>query len=338
MEDSEAVTFLRPLATWGARNLLSLGTHSRSMEGKGLNDRVKDLLSYERFLISRRCGGTNSFDYVASRDDATLVLNVAIDIDSLAVESAADMRVASRVLRALAIIVGERAGGKSLNRGTVYFRYGVPALSPETFEDLLDGQPPLAYTGPGGEYVDIDGERLREARLQEGMSRGDLASEIGVTRSMIRRYEEDEGNPTVPVLNRIEEVLYVPLIRPVDVRPRFDRKLRVRKNLDMLEQYISAALTEIGLKVFHTYRAPFNAVSSADRHVVLTGVAEEESGISERASTIKDISKVLDSKSVFILREGEGERVEDIPLIPIDELDRLEEKEGFLELLEKRCA
>jgi len=302
---------------------------------------VEETLLSHGFLVSKRCDARpRSFDYAARKGDASLLINVSLDIDSVMEEAARDMKVSSRVLGAMALVLGERAGQKELTRGTAYFRYGIPALSLETFEDLLEGQPPLAYAAPGGEYVDIDGARLKETRLKEDMSRGDLASVSGVSRSMVRRYEEGEGNPTVQVFVKIEDALDAALVRPVRLEPKSRGNEPRRRDLDSLERQISNSLAELGLEVVPTIRSPFNAVSTDEEKVVLTGVARKRKGIRHRASNIKDISDVLNSRSVFILREEERDedQVSEIPLVAVEELDEIEERGGFFDLIEDRCA
>lgn len=309
------------------------------MDGVEARNDVEDTLMEHSFLYTGRCDvRPKSFDYAARREDFSLLLKVSVDIDSVVSGAASEMKTASRVLRALSLIVGERAGRKRLTRGTAYFRYGVPALSIETFRDLLGGQPPLAYAAPGGEFVDVDGGRLREKRMEAGLSRGDLSSATGVTRSTIRRYESGEGNPSVNVLLRIDETLDVPLVRPVKLQPKEGGDRDRAPQLKPLESRILELLEEIGLSVIPTRRTPFNAVSRDDEEVVLMGVAERGGDISRRASMISEISEVLGSRSVFILKSVGDVGSSDVPLVGLDELGELDEGGGFFDLLEERCV
>lgn len=309
------------------------------MDRREAQERVEDELRSRGFVVSRHCDvRPGSFDYVARRGDVVLLLKVSPDIDSVIEEAAREMRRIARTLRGYSIVVGERAGQKRLERGTAYFRYGLPAIGADTFEDLLDGEPVLVYAAPGGEYVNIEGEKLRRVRAEQGLSRGDLASELGVSRSMVRRYEEGEANATAQICIKMEDALNAALIRPVDLEPRRQPGDGDVGYGDRLERRTSTSLVKIGLRVVPTRRAPFNAVSSDGDEFMLTGVSREESGISRRASLMKEISDVIDSRSVFIIEDQSHESVEEIPLVGVDELLEIEEPEGLFDLIEDRCS
>lgn len=52
-------------------------------------------------------------------------------------------------------------------------------------------------------------ERLKKARLEKGLSKSDLAKEIGVHYSQIGRYEEKGAQPSADVLTKLANVLEV---------------------------------------------------------------------------------------------------------------------------------
>lgn len=53
------------------------------------------------------------------------------------------------------------------------------------------------------------GERLREIRLEKGLSQGDIARELGVHRSYISGIERGVRNPTVKNVEKIAKSLGV---------------------------------------------------------------------------------------------------------------------------------
>ena len=52
-------------------------------------------------------------------------------------------------------------------------------------------------------------ERLKKARLEKGLSKSDLANQIGVHYSQIGRYENKGAQPSVDVLGKLANVLEV---------------------------------------------------------------------------------------------------------------------------------
>jgi transcriptional regulator with XRE-family HTH domain len=62
------------------------------------------------------------------------------------------------------------------------------------------------------------GERIRELRLQKGISQEDLSNEAEVPLSQIGRIERGENNPTISTLFVIAQALQVDLKSLVDVK------------------------------------------------------------------------------------------------------------------------
>ena len=57
----------------------------------------------------------------------------------------------------------------------------------------------------------MSGTRIREYREQRGVSRRQLAAEVGVSGTQIARYESDEQSPTLPVARRIADFFGITL-------------------------------------------------------------------------------------------------------------------------------
>lgn len=53
------------------------------------------------------------------------------------------------------------------------------------------------------------GQRLKEARLQRGMTQPELADAVGVTKGAIGNYETDLSSPKEPILIKLMEVLQI---------------------------------------------------------------------------------------------------------------------------------
>ena len=115
------------------------------------------------------------------------------------------------------LIVGERARDAELERGAVYVRYGIYAISPATLYDyFVEKIPPLVYASPGGLYVNINGDVLRDLREKRNMSLGDLGNVLGVSRRTISKYESGMGT-TLDVAIRIEEFFDTGVVESIDL-------------------------------------------------------------------------------------------------------------------------
>jgi putative transcriptional regulator len=166
----------------------------------------------EKFTLRPR-----SFDLIARNNSMLLVIKVVSHIDSVSETAAFDLEVISRHLNGIPLIVGERAREAELERGAVYVRYGIFAISVSTLYDyFVEKIPPLVYASPGGLYVNINGKSLRELREGRNMSLGDLGQVLGVSRRTISKYESGMGT-TLDVAIKIEEYFDAGVVESIDL-------------------------------------------------------------------------------------------------------------------------
>jgi putative transcriptional regulator len=233
------------------------------------------------------------------------------------------------------LLVGEKSRDQYLERGAVYFRYGIPTVSLPTLADcLLEGMLPLVYAAHGGLYVSIDGPRMRQLRLEQGISLGALASELGVSRRTISKYETEDMDTSVEVAIKLEEIFEQDLIKPVDPfssGPMNEEQEQVTDNTLRL-------LLKIGFEVFPTAQAPFNAITRDDNLVVLTGVSKFTQTMLKKARLMSSLSSVARTHSAVIV-DGEAklERVDETAIIEKRELEDIYDPNEFEDLvLEKQ--
>ncbi len=291
-----------------------------------------EMLDRAGFDISERCYiRPRSFDLIARRDDLLLLLKMLSNIDGLNEKTARGVRFLSRHLMGCPLLVGEKTRDQPLERGAVYFRYGVPTLSLRTLEDyLLAGAPPLVYAAHGGLYVRIDGKQLRELRLKMGISLGALASDLGVSRRTVSKYETESMDTSVDVALRLEEVFDQGLIQPVDLFLPPLAEDDTGQIMDDILQHLEG----IGFKVFPTEQAPFNAITQDDRMVILTGVSKFSSAMVKKARLMSSLSEVTMTHSAVIVDgEVKVERIEETVIIKRREIETMDRANEFADLV-----
>ncbi|MFB6081722.1 MAG: helix-turn-helix domain-containing protein, partial [Halanaeroarchaeum sp.] len=170
------------------------------MSRSALIGNVSAMLEDAGFMVSDRCSTRpKSFDLAARRREELLLVKVLANIDAFDGPTGREMRRLGTYLDATPMLVGLRTRDEDLKPGVVYFRHGVPVLSPDTAMDLfVHGVSPLIYAAPGGLYVNIDGDVLADEREKRGWSLGRLATELGVSRRTVSKYE-DGMNASVEV-------------------------------------------------------------------------------------------------------------------------------------------
>jgi putative transcriptional regulator len=306
------------------------------MDKELLAERVEEVLRQAGFSTSDRCYlRPRSFDLAARKGNQFLFLKILSNIDGLNEQTALEVRRLAKHLLASPILVGEKTRDQYLERGAVYFRYGIPTLSLFTLADcLLDEALPLVYAAHGGLYVRIDGTRMRQLRLARGISLGALASELGVSRRTISKYEVEDMDTSVDVALKLEEIFEQELIQPVDP---FHHET-VEEDKGPVTDTILRLLLEIGFDVVPTGQAPFNAITRLGDLVVLTGVSKFSQSMLKKARLMSSLSAVARTKSVVIV-DGETklECIEETVLIEKRELETIDQTRDFEDLvLEKQ--
>ena len=253
------------------------------------------------FDVSERCNiRPRSFDLIAKRGDRLVIIKVVSHIDSVSADIARDLNLIARHLEATPLIVGERARDTDLERGVVYIRYGLIALSPETLYDyFVEGLSPMVYASPGGLYVKIKGDLLREVRERSRMSLGDLASHLGVSRRTISKYESGMGT-TLDIAIKLEDLFNAPLVEVIellDYRPPEPETPPESASGDVLVN-----LERMGMEIHAMRQAPFQALALFDRHTILTAYGTSQK-IVKRASLIGNISQITKTFAMCIVTD-----------------------------------
>jgi putative transcriptional regulator len=313
-------------------------------------ERIRELLERAGFYVAATTGARpSSFDLVARRDSTLLLIKALKNVDALDAEEAGRLLELGRLFPAVVLVLGQRSGLAELEEGVVYTRYGVPIVHDATLREYLEkALPPFLYASPGGVFARVDGARLRELRLQRGLSLGALASIAGVSRRAIQLYEEGQG-AEASVVERIEAHFDEPIARPVllfevPVLPKRlpDDRLKVPEaehppalTGDALRDGVFRQLDGLGLEVTVTVRAPFDALARA-QEILLTGVGSLRTA-ARRAEILRGVARVAEGHAMFVVREQvHRESIDGLPILNVAELKRHRDPDELLEELAER--
>ena len=313
-------------------------------------ERIREMLERAGFYVAATTGARpSSFDLVARRDATLLLVKALKNVDALDADEAARLKELGRLFPAVVLVLGQRSGIAPLEEGVVYTRYGVPIVHEATLQEYLEkALPPFLYASPGGVFARIDGPRLRELRLEEGLSLGALASIAGVSRRAIQLYEEGQG-AEASVVERIEAHFDEPLIRPLVLfelpirserpAPDADAPEEAERTLaptgDALRDGVFRQLDGLGLEVTVTVRAPFDALARAQQ-ILLTGVGSLRTA-ARRAEILHGIARVAEGHAMFVVREAiHRETIAGLPILDVAELKRHRDPDELLEALAER--
>jgi len=282
----------------------------------------------ERFSMRPR-----SFDLIAGSREILLVIKVVSHIDSVSEETARDLDHIAHYLKGSPLIIGERARDAELERGTVYVRYGISAVSVATLYDALVEQvPPLVYASPGGLYVTINGEVLKEERERKNLSLGDLGNLLGVSRRTISKYESGMGT-TLDVALKIEEIFDTALVQSIDLM-KYTSQFRDEPETAG-EDLPIGFLERMGMKLHAMQRAPFQALIEFSNHTILTGYGAA-SKVVKRAALIGNISQVTGTHAMCVITDYQKQKKIGTTLVIGEQrLHTLTDGEELIEMIDK---
>ncbi len=311
------------------------------MSRSALVGNVTAMLEDAGFLVSDRCSiRPKSFDVAARRSEDVILVKILGNIDAFDGRTGAEMRRLGEYLGAAPLVIGLRTRDEELDPGVVYFRHGVPVLSPDTAMDLfVEDVPPLIYAAPGGLYVNIDSEVLADVREQRDWSLGQLAQELGVSRRTVSKYE-DGMDASVEVAAQLEELFEAPLTSPVSLLDDDESVRDIDDPEDLTDDAnatIVALLTRVGYEVHPTVRAPFKTVSEDGKYEqVLAGHSEFTEAAEKRARIMSSVGRVTRTRSVYVVDRAPRDAVDDTALLEESEVAAIDEREEFRDLVQDR--
>ena len=296
-------------------------------------DNSASLFGKAGFHLSQTCCARAScFDFAARREKQLVFVKVYPNIGNIYEKDARGLAALARFFHGSSMLVCEKARSRPLEDDTVYSRYGVGAFTVKTLEDsLLNGTGPLIEAGPGGYYVRLDGEAVRRKRIEKGLSIGKMAEITGVSRRTLYGYERGMAKASVLTAYKLEWVLGVPVVKPIDVfsHPEatdgfFAVARRVISESRFL-QFVVKKLLQFNFSVFQTGRAPFDFVAKtpkSETSIMGAIASEKDRDLEVRSEEMISVSKVVDAQPIFVTNSAKVS-IENIPLLRLEDLEKM---------------
>lgn len=305
-----------------------------------LVDQTTELLHTAGFLTSNRCDvRSRCFDITARKGSVLLFLKMLSNIDGLSEGTALELKKLAEYFFGSPLLIGEKARDHELQGGAVYVRYGIPAVNVDTLSDFfLHELPPLIYAAPGGLYVKLDERALYAARTHMNLSLGAIASELGVSRRSIRKYEEGM-DAKVEIAVRLEALFDAPLAVPINLlTPRACTTKTTRADsLPPIEREAVSLLVSLGFRVLPLFQAPFEVLSQTEEETLLTGISKNTSLMAKRAELMSSISRVVFARSLYITdEEPKFFRISNTVIVCLEELEQLDSSTELVDLVRER--
>ncbi len=302
-------------------------------------DTTEDILNRAGFLVSQRCVTRSScFDFAARREELLTLVKVLVDIGNTSTKETMELRRISRFLSATPILIADKTRGRHLDDDTLYMRYGVGAVTPKTFGNMVFLKMyPLVEAGPGGYYVNLDGNVIRERRQELELSVGKLAELMAVSRRTIYGYEKEISKASVSAAYKLGWILGIPVARPTNpfqACPLGRGFLAAAKRAirNRLLNTVLRKLSHLDFRVTHTKRAPFDFIAQNPEEglSIIGGVpGRREQNLDRRTEEIMSVGRVTNARMVFVT-DGRHVPNNAIPLIHREEWERIKSPEDLM--------
>lgn len=248
-------------------------------------------------IIEYPRSGSKAFDIVSSDDEKRLFVRVVESVDSLSRGDVAELKASSRMYGATPLIVARYARGYEIEEDVVYEKHGVYVLSVEGLRSVVEKKEPLYVINYKGLYlIRINPERLRGKRIEKGLSLGDLASILGVSRKTVYEYERGRMCLSIEKALRLLEVFGEEVFEPVNVLENPEISIDELESLSEpdthIEEKILNKLRSLGYTVVHLKRAPVDVI-----------------GCCMEGETISIVIKHYISSRGFRVKVGEAEKI-----------------------------
>jgi len=300
---------------------------------------TKATLKEAGFTVSQRCCSRPScFDFAARKSKTLIFIKVQSDIGNVSSSDSLELKVISECVSAASLLISEKTREKPLENDTVYSRYNVLAVTPKTFENMmLRKMYPLIQAGPGGYYVEINAEAVKQRRHELGLSVGEMAEMMSVSRRTLYGYERGMAKASVSVAYNMICILGIPIAKSTNMFKK--SKNQHKCFLTTAKQIITKnrLLQKISRKLAHyditaVKKAPFDFVINfpEEKMKIIGGVTNnKEQELNRRVDEILSVSRVIQAHPVLVT-EGQKPSNNDILCIRSEELSRIKSPEDLL--------
>jgi len=294
-----------------------------------LIDRAVGLLQDLGFQVSDSRGTRSCFDIIAKERDNLFLIKVLINVEGLTHENAKELKNLANLISATPLVIGDHMKSTKLNEGVIYERHDVCVMGIVTLEYVLKNTSPAIYSIRGGYCVNVDSAHLVNIRKKNNLTQKELATELGISKQSIYRYEQF-GRMSLEIAEKLIDMFKDDFIVPTKIfssKEYYEEDIP-QKHISELKKRVLSELQDIGFKTSLT-NAPFDVIAK-DKERVFTVVSNDWHRIERKINVSENISEIIGGYSVGI---SERKLESDVKVLTPDELMEIKSTKELIRLL-----
>jgi len=261
-------------------------------------------------------------DLLAKKNE-TYLLKILFNLDGLLEWHARSLQAMSHFLNSYPFVISMVTNRGRLEDDVIYIRFGLPAVTPKTFEKIVERKEKKKMAIKGKKVVEIDTKLLRERRIKLNFSLRELAKKIGISKKALYEIEKERVRPLAETAKKLEEILGIKLVK--SYVPKVPEKTYAEP-LTNFQKFVSSELKEKGIENSPVYTSKFNLVARMENSLISITKKKIKK---YQVKTLERIASFLDLKAFIVCEKTESY---ELPVITRNEL-RKYSLEDILELL-----
>jgi len=334
---------------------------------ENIKKRLDSLLKeaqFETFFFESSASVKNKycFDSLVKKGNSVFLVKVFPNIDNLNENIIKAIKKLSLILQSKPILVGIKNRYQNLEDNTIYLREGLPFITLNTLENILqDNIYPYILARRGGGVIFLDGYLMKTLREQKNISRKEISEEIGVTKRTICSYENENMRPSQIIAKKILKILEnKSIFRKINlfnwhIKFQLDEKTHDETGeLTEFESELQDIFNHIGISTiwYKKGQVPFEISLSSKNYTL--GLEEEDnfyplfSGVSENENdritklninNLMKFANLFHKNALFIVNNDfkipDTFKKSQIPIVKLKNLENLDNEEEFVEIFKE---
>ncbi|MFB6469629.1 MAG: helix-turn-helix domain-containing protein [Vulcanisaeta sp. AZ3] len=219
--------------------------------------------------------GNSSLSYDAimrvpsADEESKFIIKIREDVERVSKDVIMDLIVLSKISNSTPLLIGIRYGEEEMRDGVAYKVHGIYAVGIRTFKRVLDNEGIKFVKDKGMVKARIRSDVLRRLRESRGMSLGDLAKALGVTRKTVYEYERGSIEASERSAQALIELFSEDALDDVNLKPNYEE---VNNEISIREETVDYEIKRL-LPTFKLYsllkaHAKIAAYSGKDSYLV----------------------------------------------------------------------